>query len=430
MAIFLIFRHTYLRLYSMLIEHVMNNELYAAKQANYEINFSAKSRGIELSFSGYNEKIDQVLKVILKKMDEFEDLLTESAFETYKKELKHDCHEEISDVYNQNKEIMDKILDTGFSGCYDISSEIKDIKTDDLKSFSSSFLKTMKVKMLVQGNVEKSQALKLVNQIKASTNCNAESKPNTPKTRKIPKEKKILKVKATLQHSSNSAVSNYYQLEKENTKHSAELELFVTLLKEPLFNILRTQQQLGYTVSSITKNINNVIGFKISIVSQEDKNSYKTIYDKIEDFLKNKFAEILNEMSEDEFESIKNSVIQKKTSADIELGEEIDRNWEEILKNNYVFDRPVKLAKAIEKLSLSDIQKFYEEKIKIDDLRELSVQVVGRSEDDTADRIINNRIHLEMFEDENEELNNSVDRPTIDDFINSLDIFENENDSE
>jgi secreted Zn-dependent insulinase-like peptidase len=418
----------------MLIEHIMNDDLYAAKQANYEIDVSAKSRGIELSITGYNEKIDIVLEVILKKMSEFEDLLSESAFDTYKKELKHDCHEEISNVDTQNREIMNEILDTGFSGCYQVSRELKNISIAGLKHFNALFLKKMKVKMLVQGNIKESQAIVLSKKIDSNNECNDEDR--TPKARKIPHDKKILKVKSILHHNHNSAISNYYQLDKEDIKLSAELELFVALLKEPLFNNLRTQHQLGYVIKTNMKTVNNVLGFRITVLSQEDKNSYESVYSKMENFLKSKFDEILNEITEEEFESTKSSLIQKKAGADIELSEEVDRNWEEILDNKYKFDRQSLIAKAVEKLTLDDIKGFYDKKIKTNKLRELSIQVVGQGKKNDDDENLNpiSNLQVEVLSDNSEEISNAIDRAEIitnfKDFVDSLEIYKHENELE
>ena len=52
-----------------------------------------------------------------------------------------------------------------------------------------------------------------------------------------------------------SSIEIIYQVGVQNTRDNMLLELFIQLINEPCFNILRTQEQLGYIVFRYHNNI-------------------------------------------------------------------------------------------------------------------------------------------------------------------------------
>ncbi len=51
-------------------------------------------------------------------------------------------------------------------------------------------------------------------------------------------------------------------------KSHAVLELLVDIMEEPVFDTLRTKEQLGYTVFAVFRNSFGVLGFSITICAQ------------------------------------------------------------------------------------------------------------------------------------------------------------------
>jgi len=57
------------------------------------------------------------------------------------------------------------------------------------------------------------------------------------------------------------------QIGPESPKSTVTLQLLASILSEPLFDQLRTKEQLGYLVHSGQAKINGVQGFKVEIQS-------------------------------------------------------------------------------------------------------------------------------------------------------------------
>ena len=65
----------------------------------------------------------------------------------------------------------------------------------------------------------------------------------------------------------NSAVEIYFQCGQNDPHLRAGLDLIEQILSEPCFNVLRTKEQLGYSVHCGVRLTSNVLGFAFAIVS-------------------------------------------------------------------------------------------------------------------------------------------------------------------
>ena len=68
--------------------------------------------------------------------------------------------------------------------------------------------------------------------------------------------------------------------------------------------------------------------------------------ERIETFL-NHFTTTLANMSDEEMSTLRETLISMKQTVDITLGEEVARNWGEIVDGEYVFDRRKRQVKHL-----------------------------------------------------------------------------------
>lgn len=113
------------------------------------------------------------------------------------------------------------------------------------------------------------------------------------------------------------------------------LSLFSQIAAEPCFDILRTKQQLGYIVSGHASQTTGTMGYTVLVQSERDPVYVET---RIEAFLDG-LKEIIEEMSEEEFEKHKQSLISKKEEKPKNLGEETKRFWGRIQDRYFEFSR-------------------------------------------------------------------------------------------
>lgn len=239
-------------------------------------------------------------------------------------------------------------------------------------------MKSLKAKILIQGNIIESRAMYIsqviINNLKIKENTEVNTS-SLSEIHQIPLGSSYLKVKSMRQNDKNSVVKNYYQVGKATIQNECMAEFLVSVINEPLFDTLRSHEQLGYGVAcTLIKNC-GVLGVKITVEYQENRNSAEKIDEKIEEFLQN-FHKILIEINTDDFLSSKRSIVSLKLIADSELEKEVNRHWEEIRNGENIFDRNELEAFETENLTKDEIVDFYT-KTFLSNKRKLSTQVIG-----------------------------------------------------
>lgn len=269
------------------------------------------------------------------------------------------------------------------------------------KEFVFKFMKSLKTKILIQGNFTKPQAIKIVEIVlkNASEEKCLMSRAKNTVFHEIPLGKSHLRIKSLLPNDKNSVIKNYYQIGHSTIEMECLLELLVKVMREPLFDYIRTKEQLGYSVSCAIKKDENMLGFAIMVETQEKRNPSKTVDQKIESFLKN-FSKILEDMNDEDFETIKRSAIEQKWSVDTDLECEVTRNWSEIRESKYQFERNDLEARQLELIRKDDLVVFFNHHLLPKNVRKLSVQIVANADDGYDTLLQHGFLHLDLITDD------------------------------
>jgi nardilysin len=142
------------------------------------------------------------------------------------------------------------------------------------------------------------------------------------RTNQIPLGEHYISVQTFRQNDANTIITNFYQVGESSISLMSMLDLLDLLKEDPLFDILRTKEQLGYDVSGSVRANYGILGYAIAVNSQEDKFDAAFVEDRIEKF-RQAFREILENMASEEFELFKNSLIKLKLVEDTELKDEV-----------------------------------------------------------------------------------------------------------
>uniref|UniRef100_A0A3Q2Q2G7 Coenzyme PQQ synthesis protein F-like C-terminal lobe domain-containing protein n=1 Tax=Fundulus heteroclitus TaxID=8078 RepID=A0A3Q2Q2G7_FUNHE len=145
-------------------------------------------------------------------------------------------------------------------------------------------------------------------------------------------------------------------------------------MEEPCFDFLRTKETLGYQVYPTCRNTSGVLGFSVTVESQATKFSSEFVEQKIEEFLLS-FGERLASLSQETFGAQVTALIKLKECEDAHLGEEVDRNWFEVLTQQYVFDRLSREVEVLKVFTQEELVSWFLEHRSSS--RKLSVHVVG-----------------------------------------------------
>ncbi|CAK9817833.1 Nrdc [Anthophora plagiata] len=386
-----------MELYVTLLQLLLVEVLYPATVASLSHEIHSIDLGIVLSVNGFNQKLPLLLVAIANCIANSPEL-TEEFFEVIK-------DTQAKSYYNTFKKPNKLILDVRLSilmqvywTAVDKHAAINSVKFNEFQNFIKYFTDHTYIKCLVQGNMTQEDVLKNVHECVKILKCGS-LLPNTmPQIRvtEIPIGKHYCTVKNLNDTDANSVVNNYYQSGITTVKLSILIDLLILLMEEPLFNQLRTQEQLGYDVSCTQHDTCGILGYSIAVCTQANKYTTKHVDNRIEAFLE-MFNNILNEITEKDFDRIKETLIKQKQHADIHLKEEVDRNWLEITFDNYMFDRIEKQLQMIEHIKINELREWLNSHaVGGNNFRNLSIQVVGTAAN--ANKETNADVHSESNE--------------------------------
>ncbi|XP_055534870.1 nardilysin isoform X2 [Wyeomyia smithii] len=388
-------------LFTLILKFQIAEDLYPATVAGLVYEVFASEKGINLKVYGYNEKTLIIVYEIAKAMQCFVQKIKPDIFTVMKKELAKSYYNEILKTNKLNRDIRLKIVQKTFWTTVERFNALKNLTIEELKEYSQTFFRHVRIQALIQGNVRRQDALHLMSKMLATLEIGEIQNQSLieSKAREIPLGNNYLTVKSFRNDDVNTATTNFYQAGPITPTLYVQLQMLVMLVEEPLFDILRTKEQLGYDISTTMRENFGILGYSITVHSQEDKFTFKYIDERIESF-NSKFIQILENMNESDFQLMKSSLLKRKQIVDTELKNEMSRNWAEITSEQYIFDRNKLEIEYIQKLTKDEIIDFY--KVLLFDnkqRRKLSVQVVGCSDK-------SNNCSLETKEDD---MNNGED---------------------
>ncbi|VDQ11219.1 unnamed protein product, partial [Trichobilharzia regenti] len=132
-----------------------------------------------------------------------------------------------------------------------------------------------------------------------------------------------------------SAIYYYLQCGEQSTRSDTLLSLFCQIVGEPIFNILRTEKQLGYIVHSAARRSNKLQGFRVLVQSPHHPN---ILDQSIEEFLL-AVNNMLESMSDKEFDVHVQSLLTHLQEKPKGMLEQFSRLWYEVSCRHYNFKR-------------------------------------------------------------------------------------------
>ncbi|KYM76122.1 Nardilysin [Atta colombica] len=368
-----------LQMYCNVLKYLLLEELHPAVMAGfgYKIDVNEEATGITIQISGFDENLPSWLMVIANYMVDLvpfsKDLLRIMRMQQLKAHYNKFVEPE---TFIEDLELW--LLKSGNCTHVHKYNALRRYLLEDFQDFIKSFTNNLYIQCLVQGNVTKDFTMSIIQQFIKKINCFSLNKEVLPtEVNEIPQGTSFLKLKNINPTNVNSVVTNYYQVGSASIELSVLIELMLMIMKEPLMNHLRNQRKLSYASCDL-RDIKRILGYSITVYTQADKCTTEYVDQWIEEFL-NSFRIMLEQFSEKELDDVKEGLRILKQHDDTDtLKNRVDRDWNEIMKRQYMFDRCEKEALAIENININKLREFFEMyTLDGSSFRKLSVHVVG-----------------------------------------------------
>ncbi|XP_005478809.1 nardilysin b isoform X3 [Oreochromis niloticus] len=363
-------------LFVNILAHNLAEPAYEADVAQLEYKLVAGEHGLMIRLKGFNHKLPLLLQLIV---DQLADFSTEpSVFTMFSEQLKKTYFNILIKPDRLGKDIRLLILEhCRWSVIQKYRAVSKGLTVDDLMTFVRGLKAELYAEGLVQGNFTSAESKEFLRYFteKLQFQPLPAEVPVLFRVVELPLKHHLCKVKSLNKGDANSEVTVYYQSGLKKLREHALMELMVMHMEEPCFDFLRTKETLGYQVYPTCRNTSGVLGFSVTVETQATKFSSEFVEAKIEEFLVS-FGERLSGLSDEAFGTQVTALIKLKECEDAHLGEEVDRNWFEVVTQQYVFDRLNKEIEVLKTFTQQELVSWFLEH-RNSSSRKLSVHVVG-----------------------------------------------------
>lgn len=160
-----------LKIFDNMFTYHARKKFYQASSANLNGSFSISRNGINLTFKGYNEKMEMFIEMYIKEMKNILEIVNETTFAQFIAEQKENFIVGLKQVRSLGREYQSKILAEKFHLDYDMVKLLDQITHLDVIRFMPKLLKKSKIKVLAQGNITSEQTKKIVNILETNLEC-------------------------------------------------------------------------------------------------------------------------------------------------------------------------------------------------------------------------------------------------------------------
>ncbi|KAI8458009.1 Metalloenzyme, LuxS/M16 peptidase-like protein [Phakopsora pachyrhizi] len=342
-----------------LLKETLSEQLYEAHLAGltYEVGTSWDS--IIVNVDGYNEKLHLLMETVLEGLKNLK--VDPKKFKLVKDEAERRWKNFVLEGPHSHASYwMNALLSHTHYSYEQKLQEINKITPADIEKFIPQILNRGFIESLVHGNLTEQEAKEIVQLPEKIFSFDSvpqdELKPQLPLC--IPEGSNYV-YERILDNSSNvnSAVEYFIDAgDLANHEIRTRLLLMTHLMQESCFNQLRTKEQLGYIIQSFAKQTPGQCGLEIKIQSERDP---RYVEGRIENFLVWFLSEKLEKMSQEEFEEMKTSLINRALEDFKNLWDESSHYWIHISSEYYSFDQRRKDAELLRKITIPEIIEFY-----------------------------------------------------------------------
>eukprot|EP00118_Oscarella_pearsei_P012850 m.97877 g.97877 ORF g.97877 m.97877 type:complete len:559 (+) comp36963_c0_seq26:1339-3015(+) len=376
---------TMTHLYVELLKDALNEYSYAAEISGLECATESTLYGVQIRVRGYNDKQKIFLSKVLQKAVDFN--VDGRRFPQIKDMYVRSLQNFKAEAPHQHALYYTTFLleETAWSK-EELAASLEDVTFSDVVQFVPRLLARLHFECLFHGNLTKAEALDLCEMTEHIFTSGRGAKATKALLHSQLVRHRCIQLadgssflyKATNGVHPSSAVEMFLQTEMQSTRSNMLLEIFSQLIKESFFNVLRTQEQLGYLVHSGLRRCNGSQGLRFLIQSQRQP-SY--VESRIEAFLGSVQADLLA-LSEDDFAQQVSALATKRLVKPKKLVSECGKHWGEIVSRQYNFDRDKVEVDFLKTVQLTDVIRFYQELIEAAGTRrrKLSVHVHGTKE--------------------------------------------------
>ena len=342
-------------LLAVLLKDSLAEATYPALLAGIDYKIFADNRGLQFVISGYSDRQEELLLLILRGLQNFAPEL--SRFEAIRQEQSlalRDIRQ--GPPFHVLSVRLGQILSATQWDEQEVATAMNGVDLESLRAFARRVTAEMSVMMLMVGNYSADDAQRIARRVESFL-------PRQPPAAKIPPVLALGRGSAPMLWlealpDPDTAVILYLQAEHENMGERAMMGLVAQLLRSDFFHQLRTERQLGYIVSNRPLPFRNTGGITFGV--QSPTSDVAVLRNEISNFLQRADAD-LEKMSEQDFVQYRQALLDQLEQRAKNRGELTSRWWGELGLGNERFSLRKELAQAVGSVTLPALRAFFKQ---------------------------------------------------------------------
>ena len=366
-----------------LIKLELNDMIYMASEVKAKFKIKIYYDKLKMTMFGYNDSLKKGLQEILTNIKNL-NINTEKHKEKLnvliKEYLKKKKNFFFKESYKVSKEYIKTLLTVPTIDPKDLIDYLTNsvITLEDLISFKNNMFLEVQSEWLIQGNLQKQNAIEIVQMTNEIFNIDIKKKIT-----KSFYEKRIVQLKNNNNYiyrfsnpnkeEKDSSIMSIYQCGQLFGEEKQYFNLLYFFLSEKFYDTLRTKETLGYIVY-LTHKILYEVRHIVGVIQSSVKNP-EYCSSRIRAFFAEKEKEI-KEISDEDFNSYLKSRLANETKLDRDLKEQFNRNWIQIKNGRYKFNIKEENVEFLKKCNKEGFIKFFE-KYFVNELKKLDIEYVS-----------------------------------------------------
>jgi len=320
------------------VEEALSEFAYDAEVAGVKYSLALRSGAISLVVAGFNDKLSVLLSAVTEKMRSMAEVpsnVFDIVADAYGDEIRNTAFH--SPPYSQCGMRFTELSTQGSSfPSYLRCQAFQSLKREDLSGMPDKLFEACHVEAVMLGNLNRDDAHTLAATLVKGLNLknSLESLPVRAEAR-LPSGSTLWDLPSTDDQDPNHAVFLRIQI-PESLEADMMLGLLSKVLGPKFFDILRTQQQLGYIVQ-LNNGAASKFCYVVAVIQSEFSPNY--VRSRINSFLDDHFAFIANTLTEEEFQVCRTGFLSELKVKPKNLGEELGRYSKVFADRSFDFGR-------------------------------------------------------------------------------------------
>lgn len=351
------------RIYVKLLKEATNTFTYYAEIANLSLDAQPSQDGLDILVAGINQKLPMLLKQTFDTIAEYREPDAEKFSMWHAKVKQELVNYTRSQAYSHASELTSLCCHLTRWSASDLLEIIDSVTRQDLINFIQSFLKNVKVSMLVCGNITREEAIELPGKLQEwflGRVCGPMPNTMTPQYARIMKIPEgcdlMVPIKDHNPETPNSAVEMYFQIGMQSPRVIALVDVFSRLIENLFFATLRTKEQLGYIVYASVKKQELVEGLRLVVQSALVSPWY--IYSRMRCFL-DALDPHFEKLEQAEFDKVVRAEIEKREEKPKTLTKQGEVWYKAIESRAFNFNADADEIRALRLITIDDLRAFY-----------------------------------------------------------------------